>query len=154
MAGWEVRFEAQFAGPAADPGILDALWAERADWERRHPCSRVLGFKCAPKVHRGMGSNVEQWRPLVAQHFPASEVERALCIMSRESGGNPNAKNPRSSASGLFQHLARYWPDRSAAAGWAGASIWDPEANIAVAAWLQRTGGWGHWSPYLRGHCR
>lgn len=101
-----------------------------------------------------MGSNVEQWRPLVAQHFPASEVERALCIMAYESGGNPNAKNPRSSASGLFQHLARYWPDRSTAAGWGGWSIWSPEANIAVAAWLQRTGGWGHWSPYLRGHCR
>lgn len=105
LAGWEARFEAQFDGPGADPGILDALWTERADWERRHPCSRVLGFKCAPKAHRGMGSNVEQWRPLVAQHFPASEVERALCIMSYESGGNPNAKNPRSSASGLFQHL-------------------------------------------------
>ena len=67
-------------------------------------------------------------------------------VIACESGGNPNAKNSGSSASGLFQHLAaKYWVSRSASAGWAGASVFDPEANVAVAAWLQRTGGWGHW---------
>lgn len=67
-------------------------------------------------------------------------------VMACESGGNPLAKNPRSSASGLFQHLARLWPERSVKAGWPGADIFDPEANIAVAAWLYYYGGGpGHW---------
>ncbi len=132
------------------------------DWHERHfyhfhdrPVSRAPVRPTVDKPPgRGMGTNVEQWRGLVAQYFPADQVDRALCIMSYESGGNELAKNPRSSASGLFQHLARYWPERSAKAGWAGADIFDPTANVAVAAWLWGQGGWWHWSPYKRGECR
>lgn len=91
--------------------------------------------------------SVEQWRPLIEQYFQPADVAWAMQVIACESGGDPNAKNPRSSASGLFQHLARLWPDRSVKAGWAGASIWDPEANIAVAAWLvYEGGGKGHWN--------
>jgi hypothetical protein len=47
----------------------------------------------------------------------------------------------------LFQHLASAWEARSEAAGIAGASIWDPEANVAVAAWLfYEGGGKRHWT--------
>lgn len=167
LSTWEARFFAQFPDP--DPNRLSLLWAELSDMRERHPCRRAIGSwdsscegaatarptsSSSSSPYRGMGTDVEQWRGLVAAYFPASEVERALCIMAKESGGNPNAKNPRSSASGLFQHLARHWGERSSAAGWGGASIWNPEANIAVAAWLQRTGGWTHWSPYNRGYCR
>lgn len=88
---------------------------------------------------------VEQWRPLVEKYFQPDAVPWAMRVMACESGGDPFAKNPNSSASGLFQHLARYWPDRSSAAGWGGADIFDGEANIAVAAWLFATGGPGHW---------
>jgi len=89
---------------------------------------------------------VEQWRPLVKKYFKPEYVNNALSVMQGESRGNPTAKNPNSSASGLFQHLARYWEGRSAKAGWAGASIFDPEANIAVASWLSNGGAnWGHW---------
>ncbi len=88
---------------------------------------------------------VERWRPLVTQYFQASDVEWALRIIACESGGYPNAKNPTSSASGLFQHLARYWDGRSNAASWSGASIWDPEANVAVAAWLLAKNGKASW---------
>jgi soluble lytic murein transglycosylase-like protein len=101
-----------------------------------------------------MGTNVEQWRPLVATYFAAELVPTALCIMAAESGGNPTARNTTSGAAGLFQHLPKYWASRSVAAGWAGADIYDPTANVAVAAWLQREGGWGHWSPWNRGACR
>lgn len=98
-----------------------------------------------PPVTVTLPDAVEQWRPLVVQYFRPNDVEWALAIIRCESSGNPNAKNPRSSASGLFQHLARYWPNRSRKAGWEGANIFDPEANIAVAAWLLETGGKGHW---------
>lgn len=88
---------------------------------------------------------VERWRPLVAMYFPEDRIEWALRIVSCESGGDPNAKNPHSSASGLFQHLGRLWPDRAAKAGFPGADVFDPVANIAVAAWLLDNGGTGHW---------
>ena len=96
--------------------------------------------------------DVEAWRPLVSAYFGPGEVERALRVIYCESSGDPGAKNPRSSASGLFQHLARFWTERSVDAGWAGADIFDPEANVAVAAWLvYQGGGWSHWNPSR--HC-
>ena len=95
---------------------------------------------------------VERWRPLVERYWTqygyGDEVDYALMVMFGESWGVPTAQHPDSRASGLFQHLPRYWPDRSVAAGWAGADIFDPEANIAVAAWLRATSpshGWRHW---------
>jgi hypothetical protein len=88
---------------------------------------------------------VERWRPVVAMYFPTDRVDWALHIIECESHGDPDAKNPRSTASGLFQHLASLWGERAAAAGWADADVFDPFANIAVAAWLLETGGPGHW---------
>lgn len=91
----------------------------------------------------------EQWRPLVAAYFPASMVDYALAVIWCESRGDPTADNPTSSAAGLFQHLGRYWSERSAAAGVPGASIYDPEASTIVAAWLVLEapgGGWHHWT--------
>lgn len=91
-------------------------------------------------------SGVEQWRPLVAKYFKPENVDAALSVIAGESGGNPNAKNSTSGASGLFQQMPQYWAQRSAAAGFAGASIFDPEANIAASAVLSNGGdSWSHW---------
>ena len=93
----------------------------------------------------------EAYRADVERYFPANRVEQALRVMDCESGGDPNAFNPRSGASGLMQHLQRYWDYRSTRAGWAGADIFNPTANIAVAAWLAQDGVdkglsyWHHW---------
>ena len=94
---------------------------------------------------------VEAWRPLVEAHFPASEVDRALDVMWCESRGDADATNPSSGAAGLFQHIPRYWAERSVPAGFPGADIYDPEANVGVAAWLVAVDGWKHWYPSL--HC-
>lgn len=100
---------------------------------------------------RGMGSGVEQWRGLVAAYFPADQVDRALCIMSYESGGNPSARNPSSSATGLMQVLFSTWGPRF---GYDSRSdLEDPDVNLSIAAALWADGGWGHWSPYNRGLC-
>ncbi|MDO8885754.1 transglycosylase SLT domain-containing protein [Candidatus Oleimmundimicrobium sp.] len=118
----------------------------KANNARFHTNSHVQTARAKTKQIKTNKPGVEQWRPLVKKYFLAQHVDDALIVMSGESGGDPNAKNPNSSASGLFQHLARYWPNRSASAGWAGASIFDPEANIAVAAWLSKGGAnWNHW---------
>ncbi len=93
------------------------------------------------------GSGVGAWRSLVEAYFRPADVDRALRVMSCESRGDPYARNRRSGASGLFQHLPKYWSGRAANAGFPGASIFNPEANVAVAAWLVYDfGGWRHWT--------
>lgn len=90
---------------------------------------------------------VERWRGLVRAHFPERYVDQALSVMACESEGNPNATNPTSGAAGLFQHLPKYWSDRSFRAGIPGANIYDPESNVAVAGWLfGQSHTWKHWS--------
>ena len=97
--------------------------------------------------------SVEQWRWLVEKYFPADRVDEAMRVMACESRGNPNAKNPNSSATGLFQFLDGTWAWMSVLSGWNGYSRLDPEANVAVAAYLvdfslrngHPGGAWGHW---------
>lgn len=90
----------------------------------------------------------DAWRSLVATYFPGADVDRAMRVLACESNGDPNAVNPTSGAAGLFQHIPRFWVERSSAAGYGGSDIFDPVANIAVAAWLAYdapAGGWQHW---------
>lgn len=79
---------------------------------------------------------VEQWRSLVQQFFPANRVEEALVIIGCESNGDPDAVNPYSGAAGLFQFLPSTWASTAPKAGYPEASPYDPEANVASAAWL------------------
>ena len=134
------------------------LTAEYRDMAARHP--RYFGL---PHVHQtarntvrpvgtplptqqGPPTDAGDWRPLVSRYFAAADVDKALRVIYCESRNLPTAKNPNSSASGLWQHLGRYWSSRSAAAGIPGASIWDPEASTIVAAYLvYQDTGWGHW---------
>ncbi len=62
---------------------------------------RLLGFLALSGfalVALGGGINgfdqhdVEQWRPLVAEIFPADEVDDVLSVIACESQGNPNAR--------------------------------------------------------------
>jgi peptidoglycan hydrolase CwlO-like protein len=79
---------------------------------------------------------VEQWRPLVQQFFPSNRVEEALRIIDCESNGDPDAYNPYSGASGLFQFIPSTWASTAPKAGYGGHSAFEPEANVASAAWL------------------
>jgi len=96
---------------------------------------------------------VERWRPMMTEAVMAwggteNDVNRFMRIMHCESRGDPNAHNSSSGASGLLQHLPKYWPDRAATVGMADASPFDPWANMYVSAWLALAapgGGWQHW---------
>lgn len=81
-------------------------------------------------------SHIEQWRPLVSQFFPSDRVNEALAIIRCESNGDADAYNPYSGAAGLFQFLPSTWATTAPKAGYGGISVFDPEANIASAAWL------------------
>lgn len=85
------------------------------------------------------GSDVEQWRSLVAAHF--TNVDYALCIVKYESGGNPNAYNP-SGASGLFQVMDWWAP----AFGYVPSDLFNPEINVLLAAKIYADYGWGAWN--------
>lgn len=94
---------------------------------------------------------VERWRPLVADHFPTSEVDTAMCIIRHESGGDPRADNPRSTASGLFQILGSLWGPHY---GVSTADLYEPQTNVRLASDIWENYGWRAWSPYKRGSCR
>lgn len=157
-ADWEQRFNELIPETFTISSLqnLLPLMEEKADFQSRHYCHY---HDCAPRVrtshsstYRGIGSNVEQWRSLVEQYFDPGEADRALCLMKYESGGNPNAKNPRSTARGLMQILASLWAPHF---GVSYDDLYDPVINISLAAQIQNTsGGWYHWSPYKRGLCR
>jgi len=73
------------------------------------------------------------------------QVGMALCVANRESSFNPYARNPYSSAAGVFQWVSSSWASYSRRYGYAGASVFNAYANIAVAAHAVRDGGWGPW---------
>ncbi len=59
-------------------------------------------------------------------------VEPALRVIQCESLGDPEAYNPYSGASGLFQFLPGTWAVIAPKAGFDGVSVFDPEANIGT----------------------
>lgn len=113
------------------------------------PSATVSPGAQAGSTYRGMGANVAQWEGLVAVYF-GSETWRALCLMSFESGGNPNALNPASGARGLMQ-IMPFWAYHF---GYQPNDLYEPGINLQVAAWVREAQGWSAWSPYQRGECR
>lgn len=165
LDSWHLRFDHAFAyATGRRPATIEQLTllagvlAEYDDMLVRHP-GWDGGYLTAPpprpasKVYRGMGDgNVERWRSLVAAYFPAGDVDRALCLMRYESGGNPYAWNPTSKASGLMQVMYSRWGPpfglRSRTA------LDDPAVNLRIARFIRDAQGWTAWSPYNRGLCR
>ncbi len=77
----------------------------------------------------------------MAQYWAADRVDCVLGIIYRESRGDPQAKNVKSNALGLMQHLGKYWNLRAAGAGFKDAnglyaSPFSAKANIAAGAYL------------------
>jgi len=107
-----------------------------------------------PQPFAGIGSGcaVGPVHDLIAAAFAPDQLATALYIADRESGCNPNAYNsttiePYGNASGVFQILAPVlWSSWSADCGYAGASVFDAAANVAVTACHVAAYGWSAWS--------
>jgi Transglycosylase SLT domain len=82
---------------------------------------------------------------------PPSIVRDLACIAQAESRFDPNAKNPRSTASGIFQFLNTTWA--STPQGRAGRSVFDWKANIDAGIWLYQTAGRYQWEVAVKGIC-
>ncbi len=75
------------------------------------------------------------------------ETEKAVLVAKCESDLQVDAKNPRSTASGLYQHLASLWKQRIKAAGYKALDIFNGWHSTLMAYWLRWADGfgWRHW---------
>lgn len=115
-------------------------------WQPEDECGSLL---------RPVRSSTMRWCPAVARylwasgHWQPGDLTRLMRIIDCESAGDPTAVNRRSGATGLFQHLPRYWSDRGAKAaayfGFDHPTITMPLDNIAAGVWLYVTQGPRHW---------
>lgn len=144
----------------AEVGLDVELLAEWREMAERHPSFFYPSRRTAnpsplgPRVvRRDPSPGAEAWRPLVASYFPAEEVDFAICVIDGESRGDPGAKNPTSSAAGLWQFLRSTWDwvaDSTGTPSYDEGGPYDPELATRNAVWLWRTGGWKHWNAARR----
>ncbi len=122
------------------------------------PAATSSGYSSLWPADAGGIRNVENWRSTVAKYWRADQVDCVLGIILRESRGDPTAYNSSYGASGLMQHLAKYWPSRAIGAGFVDsnglvASPFNGAANIAAGKYLAdyyegRGSNW--WVPWSR----
>lgn len=95
------------------------------------PVHRPRASRGTPRstIHRSAIGDCSGWAHLVSR-YPWT-VGTACAVLACESGGNPNARNPSSSATGLFQIL--------------GGPV-DPAANVARAYAMWHARGWQPWN--------
>ena len=98
----------------------------------------------------GTGIGPERWRSLASFYFAPEDLDRAICLIGKESGGNPEAQNPDSGAAGLMQVMP-FWASRH---DYDYELLFNPAINLWVAGQIQEEQGWEAWSPYQRGECR
>jgi hypothetical protein len=111
---------------------------------RNSPTSPPPPTPPPPNTAPGRGAVTE----LIRKHFAslgARTGEVALCVAETESDLDPLAVNPITGASGLFQFIPSTWASLSELADWGGVSVFDAEANAAVAAWTVAHYRWHPW---------
>ena len=145
--------------PTFVPNDLD-----RWDLEQKRKAGIVSG-ECP--IDRSCHGDEERWLShlptlgeLIDAYFEPEDREFFTWLAYCESSGEPqdihsDAIHRTSKATGWFQHLPKFWEERSVRAGFEGFTIDHPEANVGVAAWLfYDDGGAKHWkacnNKYLR----
>jgi hypothetical protein len=122
---------------------------ERLSWDQRHDRIRYETLENPQWTARETVLTITA----AADRFNVSRSVM-MCIARRESNLDEDAYNSYSGASGLFQHLRRYWPSRvrsynHGVGGWLdvkpNASPFSARANALVSARMMRAGGFGPW---------
>lgn len=88
--------------------------------------------------------NCGGWQGLVEAHFPPAQVAKACSVLMCESNGNPTARNPSSTAAGLFQFLTSTHQAYGDTA-YPTAADAPPASQVAAAARLYHARGWQPW---------
>jgi peptidoglycan hydrolase CwlO-like protein len=146
---------ADAATKAAAAGLkVKRLEKEEAELEkaRAAAAAALTTYLGSGEVSEGCASGtvhdliVEAFTPL-----GQDQVQTALAVATRESNCRPNAYNhtevpPYGNASGVFQILdPGIWEPWSKRCDYAGSDVFDPEANVAVAACTVADQGWWPW---------
>jgi hypothetical protein len=118
-------------------------WAKHAVQNRKDANARGLTIHRLKKVI-AYNITINECVKLATIAYPAFTEARAEQIIRHESKGNPLAKNPHSTASGLFQFLTSTFG--STPYGKAGMSIWSPCASSLAAGWMHQNGRGGEWN--------
>lgn len=117
-------------------------WSARGHYAARKELERVNGQlrRQVRARHQPSSLNAIALASTAYEVSYATLKRKARC----ETGGtfSPYAKNPHSTASGLFQFLTSTW----ATTPYARFSIWDPYANALAAGWMHRNGRGNEWS--------
>lgn len=127
---------------------VNAVEAERtivATEELRAPVAEVLRVGTKPKPAPPAPSEIAAIITAAADKYGVS-ADTLLRVAYCESRYDPLAYNGILGASGLFQIIPGTWRANSVAAGYGGASVWDPVANANVAAWMFSRGQARQWA--------
>ena len=138
-----VRGSARLLAPVAASAVL-ALAVPASAHHREGPCD----------VHRRGDESVQQHsrrliRCAVERWSVPGGVEKAICIADAESGLDPEVESAGGEFLGLFQHLAKAWPDRyrewTREAWQLDESALSGRTNAIVTARIVNAEGWGSW---------
>ena len=138
-----MRGSARLLAPVAASAVL-ALSLPASAHHREGPCDVHLRDDETVQQHskRVIRCAVERWS------VPGG-AEKAICIADAESGLNPETRSAGGEYLGLFQHLAKGWPDRYRE--WTRES-WELDetalsgrTNAIVTARIVNAEGWGTW---------
>ena len=132
---------------ATVPGACSVTKAHRAAHAAHRAYVRAASrYREAQRVLRATraasdryGSNTGRWVRLArCVGWPWRQMPTLMLVIHRESGGNPRAKNPASTASGLLQFLSSWWYGK-----W---NPFNPRVNLRHGYRAWREGGWQPWA--------
>tara|TARA_Y100001949_G_scaffold167888_1_gene166006 strand:- start:226 stop:969 length:744 start_codon:yes stop_codon:yes gene_type:complete len=139
---------------------------DRWDLEQKRKAGVPVLEEC-PMDGRSCHFNEEIWLShlptlgeLIEAYFEPEDREFFTWLAYCESSGKPqdiysDAIHRTSKATGWFQHLPKFWEERSVKAGFEGFPIDHPVANVGVAAWLfYEDGGAKHWKACTKRYLR
>lgn len=120
-------------------------WATRAVQARKDANARAKTIKQLKRSMR-QDPTIKECVKLATIAYPAFTEARAWQIIYHESwmAGKQYAKNPHSTASGLYQFLTSTF--NSTPYGRAGMSIWSPCASSLAAGWMHQNGRGREWA--------
>jgi hypothetical protein len=149
--GW--RYVAAAGAAGASKVTFSVRWVNGVETGRTIVASEPITAPVAAVVYVGTKfkpappppSDIEAIIRAAAAKYGV-DPEQLLRVAYCESRYDPLAYNGVLGASGLFQIIPGTWSANSVAAGYGGASVWDPVANANVAAWMFANFQAGQWA--------